>query len=647
MRRRALAVAALVVAVVAGVAATTGSTATTAYSALNPGGVTTFNESVTVNVVYVGITPNVAQVGAELAATSAPVIRYRKFYGEPSDLGIRYTYTYNHVTADADWTARLYAELDRLAGTAAEPLSLFQQQYNAETANERQLDATKNQHIDAASVEAWLAANPPTNVNDANPTIYFIDRSLANGWTPHVYTKTNEPDPDTDYNFGVQRSTRKITAWGGTPDNDEEDGGKFSDTNRVWFYDLSSGPDGWQDGWNVDDADADGDGAADYRIPPSWHYDGGYTHPGFGGSVSLSTDLGKIVRYVGVDLLFTTSPLYPPFFTENRIPNTVNLDVNTVEGWNGVDASEQFIDHELFLAEEQELPTGYELSLDRSVDHEFKGDVKNCYLQWLQNVRCYNDRVQYPAFANLFLNWAQSTSSFLDRDADYEAAMINYAVGIKPKGAGLLGFADDNYQNGTQSGVFSFVYPDAVAAGYGLTTTMIHEYGHHSSMSHPHDGYDSASGVDFGPEKSTYFAWLGDFSNSMMSYIDLNWDYSQFDRDNSARHHAAGFALIANRVAKAIESRAGSAAALASADASLAASRTAFAAHDYPSALVQAEAAYRTLLAWADGNGVAISVLQPGTWDLLPAAKGGAGLNRKVPAGRIDLDDRHNAKRWR
>ena len=35
----------------------------------------------------------------------------------------------------------------------------------------------------------------------------------------------------------------------------------------------------------------------------------------------------------------------------------------------------------------------------------------------------------------------------------------------------------------------------------------------------------------------------------MMSYIDLNWDFSQFDRDNSARHHAAGYALIANRIA--------------------------------------------------------------------------------------------------
>jgi len=151
MRRRALAVAA---AVIAAVAATTGSAATTAYTALDPGGVTEFPEQVTVNVVYVGITPNLAQVGAELTATSSPVIRYREFSGEPSDLGIRYTYAYNHVAADAAWRNRLYAELDRLAGTATEPLTLFQQQYNDESANERTLDGAKNQYIDAPSVEA-------------------------------------------------------------------------------------------------------------------------------------------------------------------------------------------------------------------------------------------------------------------------------------------------------------------------------------------------------------------------------------------------------------------------------------------------------------------------------------------------------------
>ena len=95
--------------------------------------------------------------------------------------------------------------------------------------------------------------------------------------------------------------------------------------------------------------------------------------------------------------------------------------------------------------------------------------------------------------------------------------------------------------------MFSFVSPGIVEAGYGLTTTMIHEYGHHSSMSHPHDGYDPATGVDFEPTGDFFFAWLGDESNSMMSYIDVNWDFSQFDRDNSARHHAGGYALIANR----------------------------------------------------------------------------------------------------
>ena len=38
--------------------------------------------------------------------------------------------------------------------------------------------------------------------------------------------------------------------------------------------------------------------------------------------------------------------------------------------------------------------------------------------------------------------------------------------------------------------MFNFVSP-AIAENYGLTTTMIHEDGHHLAMSHPHDGYDS------------------------------------------------------------------------------------------------------------------------------------------------------------
>ena len=64
--------------------------------------------------------------------------------------------------------------------------------------------------------------------------MFFIDPSEV-GF--HTYVKVDTVDPDTDYNFGEIRSTRKVTAWGGTP----------ATGNRVWFYDLSAGPDGWPD----------------------------------------------------------------------------------------------------------------------------------------------------------------------------------------------------------------------------------------------------------------------------------------------------------------------------------------------------------------------------------------------------------------
>ena len=67
-------------------------------------------------------------------------------------------------------------------------------------------------------------------------------------------------------------------------------------------------------------------------------------------------------------------------------------------------------------------------------------------------------------------------------------------------------------------------------------------------MSHPHDGWDSEMKIDYGP-RGAYFAWAGDESNSMMSYVDLNWDFSQFDRDNFNRFDAAGYIVNANAIA--------------------------------------------------------------------------------------------------
>lgn len=172
---------------------------------------------------------------------------------------------------------------------------------------------------------------------------------------------------------------------------------------------------------------------------------------------------------------------------------------------------------------------------------------------------------------------------------------------------------------------------------------MIHEYGHHSSISHPHDGYDPQTGVDFEPTGDFFFAWLGDESNSMMSYIDVNWDFSQFDRDNSARHYAGGYALVANRVAADIlrdRDRRKAERDLEAADRSLRRAQDTLEDHDYNAMLAHAASACRSVRAGAGKAGVKVRVRQPSTWTVVGAPSG----SRMAP-GAIDLGPAQNRKR--
>jgi hypothetical protein len=639
-------------AAIAATLAVAGGGAGAASAGLNPGGLTPFTEAVDVNVVFVGTfggtDPSWSAVSAGLPATGSPKTRYKLFYGlnDEADLGITYSYTYTPSYTTTAWEDAFFGYLSSIA--QAKPRTIFQDDYNAQNGK---LDVGQNHWIDAPSVEKWIIENPPAGVDLTKPTILLVNWKDRPDFEFHVYTKTNEPDPDTGYNFGQIRDSRKIVAWGGTAPNDEENPYAGA-PKRLWFYDLSAGPETWGGSYDVTNADTDGDGVADYRIPNIWEYSGtplAYDHPGFG-AAPLTTDLNKVIRYVGLDLLFTTSPLYPPYFTANKLPSQVSFDVNTVEGWNQVDGSEQFITPDLFLAEEKELPSGFESTLTADYqDVKFDGDWNRCYKQFVSDKTCYNDLdpgyASFGGFVNMFLLGARHPE-LLDGSPGYEAGLINWSIGTPPKSPGLLGFADDNWLNGTQSGVFSFVYPDAVAAGYGLTTTMIHEYGHHSSLSHPHDGYDPTSGVDFGPGGDTYFAWLGDESNSMMSYIDLNWDFSQFDRDNSARQHAAGYAKIANIVAADLVGEPAAAGKLAEADTALSTAQAAFATHNYTTALQYARQAYEAVAAGAALASVPVNVVEPSTWTIVGPVKSGNGPGKaKKAAYARDLDERANVKR--
>jgi len=574
--------------------------ATPHFAHLNPGGAPALTEKVPVNVVFLGYSRTQVDRSAyldELPQRYEPVVRSRLWYDQVEKLGLTYTYDYHVRYANKRYEDRFFAELQRLATPA--PLTAYQELYNEQQGNVATI--TDNHHIDAPSVERWLALNPPAGVDTRRNTVFFINWFGRSDFKFHVYTKTDEPDPDTGHNFGAERDSRKISAWGGTTADDEENG--LGSTRRVWFHDLSAGPESWTENWNVDDPDLDGNGVEDYRMPPVWEYAAdGYRSPD-----ALTGDLALITRYVAINLLFTTSPLYPAELPSAVPPKSINIDSNVYEGWDGVDASVRYIDEELLQLELRELRWRNVLDYDGQ-NLAFEGDAERCYYAvLLDDESCYPE-LGYPPFANFYLQNSFELDRVLDDQdrVDYELPVFSYAL---PAGTPVpaLGFADDNYTDGTQSYVFAFVSPEIVDSGYGLTTTLIHEVGHHLGMSHPHDGYDSETGVDYGPEDDFFFAWSGDQVNSMMSYIDLNWDFSQFDRDNSDRFLTATYNEAANRLAESVLDGPHPGRAhrdLRAADRLIGAAEHALARHDYRRALVLAEQAYGKVVDAAGRAGV-------------------------------------------
>jgi len=572
--------------------------APTHYAFLNPGGQPDLVEKVPVNVVFVGYSRSAVdrrEFRSGLADRYEPVVRSRLWYGVQEKLGITYQYDYDLSYSDRRYEDQFFGALKRLA--IKKPLTAYQTAYNDQRNNSVQV--TENYEISAPAVERWLAKHPPRGVDTRRNTVFLVNWYDRPDFRFHVYTKQNEPDPDTGYNFGKERESRKVVAWGGTTARDEEDG--LGTSRRVWFHDLSAGPEGWSGSFNVDDADLDGDKVPDYRIPPVWEY--GHYRP----RSALAGDLAKLTRYVALNLLFTSSPLYPVELPTPEPPRRINIDSNTYEGWPGVDASRSYIKPRLLVSELQELLRGKRLDYDNQ-DLPYTGDAKRCYDLLIADESCY-PASGYPPFANLYLqNTADLARTKDDGDSvDYELPIFNYSVPGDEVPA--LGFADDNYVDGTQSYVFAFISPSVVEAGYGLTTTLIHEVGHHVGLSHPHDGYDSALGLDYGPSGDFFFAWAGDESNTMMSYIDLNWDFSQFDQDNLYRFQTAALVEAANRLAAAAlaaEHPERAQRGLALADLSVGQAERAFARHDYRAALTAAGRAYGHALRAAEEAGVDI-----------------------------------------
>lgn len=505
---------------------------------LQPGEFVTYEQKVPINIVFIGYernTINRDEMLGMLPASYAPVVRYPQFYGLTGrDMGLRFNFDYNVTFAGRDVSDRFFKYLQQI-GTEGEPTD-YQLAYNDQENNVLEVTSPVL-YIDAPSVEKWLARNFE---KEKGYTIVFINWYSRPDFNFHVYTKNDAPDPDTGYNFGDERQTRKMIAWGGTD-------------SRLWFYDLSAGPEAWTDNWNVDTPDLDGNDIEDYRMPPIWEYDEeGYRDPS-----ALSSDLAKVTRFVGINLLFTSSPLYDPMATVPGVGGKRIVHINMFEDdpdstgtdWINADAAAAaFADFQPYYDWEVHL-----------VDQPLEGDALRAFRIFAgldTSEDCWSNFG--TPFAQLFCYFDLNSALYIPEynEADYVAGLFAFNTTEANLGTevGLLGFADDDWMSGSQTFVFEFDTAEYRDLGYGFTTTTIHEGGHHFGLSHPHDGYDSEMGLDYGPADEYYFAWSGDESNTVMHYLALTNEFGQFDRDNMYRWEMAGYLNWSNDLLAQIQS---------------------------------------------------------------------------------------------
>ena len=109
-----------------------------------------------------------------------------------------------------------------------------------------------------------------------------------------------------------------------------------------------------------------------------------------------------------------------------------------------------------------------------------------------------------------------------------------------------------------------------------------------------------------------------------MSYIDLNWDFSQFDRDNFNRAQASAYIANANAIAARVLASPNANLGLGdlnAADVEVGLASAAIAAHDYRGGYDHARQAYLAVRSAATKARVTVPASNNG-WTVLPALKG-------------------------
>ena len=614
---------------------------------LKPGELGTIEQKLKVNIVNIGFgatSPgqvtgardlNFSRLREELPATYQTINRYPSFYGNNELTGNNFTFEYNYVTAPKSFEDEFFAFLaangkeESLQKDGLTYLNYAAALYNCQQDDDKVIktlsrrpaeltplyacaapagniarEITGNWEVDGAAVEKWLGDNAAKlGIDPTQHTVFLINWYGRPDFKFHSYSheRAESVETDTRVDFG-QRSSRRTVAWGGTPSQDQ------ASARRIWFYDQSANPDYWTGAWNVTDADLDGDKVYDKRMLPIWEY--GTRKASFAYGEKISADLGKVVRYTAINLLFTPSALYRVALTPPDMPEHINIDLALEQGPDAP-ASAKVIQPALVQERLSVLNPFIKWSSslrETALDSEL-ADAYKCLFPLPTDDACSPDYADPEGEKFFQLALAEIRQRSQATPGQYQ--LTNYLfndTNPKTPNQGLLGQAINDGVTGTQTLTMNFLTP-GLATAFGFTDTVVHESGHHLSQSHPHDGYDSERDEDFGASGDTNFVNVGDEVHSVMSYNNLSKTFGQFNLDAQYRYLTAAYLTNSNAALQLVRNSGkvpelrGAA---QQADRTFASALNAYQARNYRAAAELAHQGYRQVIDAARQNGVSV-----------------------------------------
>jgi hypothetical protein len=513
------------------------------FVTIQPGSMSFLNAPNKINIVFVGYQPgsvDVPRLLGQLPQNSAlPLVRFPAYYGIFTGPELTYSYAYDVRFAGRGFENDFFGYL-RHSGSVQAP-DYYQSFYNGEVHKSLTVGPTVR-NIDARSTEAWLErhADGELGINPSDYTVFLVNWYGRQDFQFHTYTNLGRPDPDTGRDANALWAATHVRGWGGS-------------SGPTWFYDLSAGPVWVDHSFDVDTASVNGFGVTDYRLPPIWDYG----HVGYRAFNDLTHDLGLVVRYVAVDMLFAASPVFDPGATLPGPDGGKQIAVDIFEGDPSTHGLAD-IRPDVLRAAHQYLEPYYPISVSVR-DLQLTGDAKTAY-----DIATYATTAS-GCWTGIGVQLSEFYCYFHDNYGAYfpqpgpnaVIPVVGYTVADNPAPrVGFQGETEDDWQTGTPSLIDEFDTAQVRTGPYGesYTDLTMHEAGHFVGLSHPHDGLDINGHyyLDFSPVGDFDFARAGDESATIMSYLPGNQGFDIFNRDNLAKWTVGELRYAGNQAAAAI-----------------------------------------------------------------------------------------------